>query len=363
MEELANVRILGLVFFVILVLIVAINKWLLLTSRKDESNHFRNLAAYLPVFKKGWRIACKNIWIFWALLVFSVLSVLQGNLNQYLYNKSLAPGVPFFIPFSHSAVSIFSRIIHDSLSNFFFFLLYAPVHIPTYFEIGDVASIVFLLVFILSVKPIKKFLSQPFAPELQSSVEFLKRNTPFFIIATVVMSLYNVLFLIFPSAFFPSTPFKIRALVIVFLPFKIYWSAVVSSLLTGFILALFQGSIQGKEKRRNLVFVSSLKFFKPLFLFLFILAGFTYCLLAPIQIFSSIFPRWSPYLSSLVIWFYLVFLFSSYLIVQEDIGCKTAFKRNFSMWKENYPQVLPFLFPMFSAGPISNYSSEYYIKA
>jgi len=247
----ANIRILGLIFLVILVLITALNKWLLLISRKDESNCFRNLIAYLPIFKKGWRVACRNIWIYWILLIFSVLAVFQGNFLQYLYNKSQAPGIPFFTPFSHTAIPTFNYLLHSLLRDSFFGLLNAPVYIPTWFGFGNIASIIFLLAIIFSVKTIKRFLSQPLTSEQQSSVEFLKRNIHFFIITTVIMSLYNVLLLIFPSAFFPSTPFGIRALQIAFFPFKIYWSVFVGSLLTGFILVLFQDSIQGKEKRRN----------------------------------------------------------------------------------------------------------------
>jgi len=116
----ANIRILGLVFLIIFVLITALNKWLLLTSRKDESNCFRNLTAYLPVFKKGWRVACRNIWIYWILLIFSVLAVFQGNLNQYLYNKLQAPGIPFFTPFSHTAIPTFNYFLHSLLRNSFF---------------------------------------------------------------------------------------------------------------------------------------------------------------------------------------------------------------------------------------------------
>jgi len=135
----------------------------------------------------------------------------------------------------------------------------------------------------------------------------------------------------------------------------VYWAAFVQALLTGFIFSLFRANILEEAVDRRSVFVSSLKFFKPLFLFFLILMGVFHCTVLLISILHLNFSRMGSYIPRTIHWLSLFFLFVPYLIVQMDITLKTAFRHNFSLWKQHWRQIILFLLAVILTVSVVNY--------
>ncbi|MBN1446239.1 MAG: hypothetical protein JW957_09090 [Candidatus Omnitrophica bacterium] len=135
-----------------------------------------------------------------------------------------------------------------------------------------------------------------------------------------------------------------------------YWSAFVQALLTGYIFSLFKAGVLNEKTEKKPVLISSLRFFRPLFFFFLILIGISKCSAILINIILDLLSfRWNLYITSIVHSVLLIFLFVPYLIVQEEINLKMAFKHNFSLWKQNWRQILSFLLIIILSVSIFNY--------
>ena len=96
-------------------------------------------------------------------------------------------------------------------------------------------------------------------------------------------------------------------------------------------------------KRRS-IFIASLKFFRPLFFFYLILIGIFYYWGTIANLLYLSFVEQSSYnITSILHWPVLAFFLIPYLLVHEESDLKTAFARNFFLWKQNWRQILCFL--------------------
>lgn len=327
----------GLVFVVlaIVVLIIVLRERLSLSGRKKETGYLSDSSDYLKILKKGWSVTSKNLWVFWILWIFSFLAFFQItvlNLSrknfQFLSFNSYLHGIHF---------SFFQKFIHS------FFL--APVYIP--FSFGIENSLFFLLALIIILKPFKSLISQSSQDvQLASSTKFLEKNLPFFLIASIIAVFCNILLSIRAPLFFHNSIGQISLLAParIYSAIMVYWSAFIQALLTGFILSVFKAIIDGDEVKRHSIFVASLKFFRPLFFFYLILIGIFYCWNTIANLLYLRFVRQSSYnITSILLWLVLAFFLIPYLLVHEESDLKTAFARNFFLWKQNWRQILCFL--------------------
>jgi len=331
----------GLSLIVVLILGVLLNKLLFLSCRKGKDKFFKDLSSYFPIFKKGWQVVYKNLWIFWILFGFRVLASLQQNLFQYVHYKSKFPNHSFFTLFSFNYPNL-GLFFQGQLKKSFLTFQSVPIYLSV---IGkNITSIVLLLLIIFFIKRFKRFLSQPFSSECQPSVDFLKKNFHPFIIATVILLIFQILTLIFPSQFSNrNVYFNIPTNLV-----GMYWHIIVNSLLVGLVLTLFKESIFRRQTRKDLIFISSLKFFRHLFFFYLFLAVFSsFCFTFPVYFLreiSQISLRIYRIIQPAVLWILLIFIFIPYLIVAEDTGWTASFRNNFQLWKRNFPQICSLFF-------------------
>ncbi|MBN1446076.1 MAG: hypothetical protein JW957_08230, partial [Candidatus Omnitrophica bacterium] len=171
-NQLAGIVLVGLA---IIVLILVLRERLSLSGEKKEPGCSWKLSNYVNILKEGWRVAWKNIWVFWILWAFSLLASIQQKALVHLYRKDIP-----FVPFAHfPAISLFR------FKSFIDKFLLAPVHIPFSFSMEP--GIVLLFAVILLINPFKRILSQRKQDiRLNSSAVFLEKNIPFFLIASVI---------------------------------------------------------------------------------------------------------------------------------------------------------------------------------
>jgi hypothetical protein len=324
-----------LVGLAIVVLAIVLRTWLSTSGDKKKTAFSWNLSTYLNILKTGWRIARKNLWIFWILWIFSFLAFLQ-NTFLYLYARDI-PYLSTTRMFSIGTLFSFERFIR----NFLLYFKRASGYMPLSF--GMEPSLFFLIAVTFLIKPFKKLLFQS-AREvtLHPSVNFIKRNLPYFFIVTIIaVALRMLCSFEYTTAFFlhPSGKLKIFPKQIISL-IMIYWGTFIQTLLTGFIFSFFQSDVENENAVKKDVFISSLKFFRPLFFFLLIFKGILHGSGFFSNVLNILYRKHIPYPS---FWFIIIFLLVPYLIVNRDINLKTAFKENIVLWKGYYPQILAFL--------------------
>jgi len=344
MKTLTDNQITGLVLvgLAILVLIIVVRTWLSTSGDKKNPDSFLIINTYLAILKKGWRVARKNLWVFWILWIFHFLAFLQ---NAFLHSYGKLPS-----PRTFSMGNLFS--VERFAWNFLLCFKRASGYLPLSFGMGP--SLFFLIAAILLIKPFKKLLLQ-FGQEahLQHSVDFIKRNLPYFFIVTIIAvalrilwsSGYTFAFFRHPSGKLKIFPSQLLSLIM------IYWGTFIQALLTGFIFSLFKADVVNKKVVKKDVFISSLKFFKPLFFFFLIFNG----ILNGSGFFSNILIiLYRKHIPPLSFWFIVIFLLVPYLIVNSDVNLKAAFKENIALWKGYYTQIFSFLFvTIFMASCIS----------
>ncbi len=332
----------GMVLLVLVIVVLILVARELSKSKKQPGNLW-NFSVYLNIFKTGWHAVRKNLWIFWILWAFSIVALLQNTL-LHLAGKEV-PFQPFTRLFS---------LTFFSFRKFIGYFLRAPASIP--FSFGIENSVFLLLAVIFLIKPFRNILTQvDTEPRMQTSGSLLKKNLPFFIAATVIAAYLHISLSIYPSVFFNQSTGQTLVPAYLLSVIMVFWSAFIQALLTGFIFSLFRTGILNKEADRNFLFVSSLRSFRPLFFFFLILMGILHCPVMLINALSLGFSRWCSYTANIAHWLLLVFLFVPYLIVQEDTELKTAFSHNFSLWKQNWRQVIPFLLTIILLVSVINY--------
>jgi hypothetical protein len=336
--RLTDNQITGLVLLglVIVVLAIVLRTWLSTSADKKKTAFSWNLSTYLNILETGWRIARKNLWIFWILWIFSFLAFLQSTF-LYSYFRDI-PYLPTTRMFTIGSLFSFERFIR----NFLLYFKRASGYMPLSFGMGP--SLFFLIAVIVLIKPFQKLLFQS-AREvaLHPSVNFIKRNLPCFFIVTIIAVALRILwssgyiadFSLHPSGKLKIFPGQLLSLIM------IYWGTFIQTLLTGFIFSLFKSDIENGKAVKKDVFISSLKFFRPLFFFLLIFNGILHGSGFFSNILNILYRKHIPYPS---FWFIIIFLLIPYLIVNRDINLKAAFKENIVLWKGYYPQILSFLF-------------------
>ena len=333
MNKFSIEQVAGVGLIVVLLLGALLNRLLFHSYHKGKDKVFKNLSSYFPIFKKGWQVVYKNLWLFWILFGFRILASLQQTLIQYSYFKSTGSPQPFF---ALPKISFWVILFKNFKERVFSFLMVSP----HYLSIGSstLISIILFLLILLLTKHFRRFLSKPFSFELRPSVNFLRENFWFFVIANILLLLYYDFFPIFPKNLGGASIFQFYII-----PLSIYWAIITNALLVGFILTLFKKSIEEKEIRKGPIFTSSLKFFKPLFFFYLIFALIVFALSVPSFICHQLMQvpfRLHKYFISSISLFYIFFLLVPYLVVVEDVDWKTAFRDNFVFWRRRFPQLL-----------------------
>jgi len=333
-NRMAGMVLVGLVIIVLLI----VGRELL--KDRDKTGLSWNVSAYLNIFKTGWRAARKNLWIFWILWTFSIVAMLQ-NFFLRLSVKGFQ-----FTPFSRlfHGFHTFSLSFEELMLN----LLRAPDFIPFSFGLDNSILLLFALVFL--IPPFKKVLLQTFTEtRTQTSVNLLRKNLLFFVILTIMAVALRILWSISPG-FQPVEQSRIFVPIYFYSLIMVFWSAFVQALLTGFIFSLFRVGVLHEEADRNSVFISSLKFFRPLFFFFLILLGVFHCSVILISFFHS-----SSYIPFIIHWLSLFFLFVPYFMVQMDFSLRAALRLNISSWKQNWRQDLAFFLAVVLMVSVVNY--------
>ena len=326
---------------VLLLVGTGLNKLLSFSSRKDLKTPFKNLKSYLPVLKRGWKLARENLWLFWIILGLKVLVPLQQTLSQYVHFKSESPDESLFLLFksasSHppSYLRYLAEKFVFSLKSFYFHFAVAWMIMPSILLCTSIVTMIWVF---------RKFLSRFFATEFEPSIKHLKSNFWPFVIANILLLVNYAFVLFFPTRFFQKELFFPRYCSI--LP-GYYWSIVVNSLVAGFVLTLFKDGISAKETGKRKILKSSLKCFRPLFFFY--LMYFLFSLLvyyAPMSVlWYSLLGRFpgERYLQHVTHVFPILFFIVPYCIVVENVDWKAGFRCGFLFWRRNFPQTLALL--------------------
>ena len=342
MNKFSIEQVAGVGLIIVLILGALLNRLLFHSYRKGKDKVFKDLASYFPIFKKGWQVVYKNLWLFWILFGFRILASLQQTLFQYVYNRSKFPDHSFFFftPFSFNYPGL-GVFFQRQLKNSFLIFQYVPIYLSV---IGkNIISIILLLLIIFFIKRSKRFLSQSFASENRPSVNLLKKNFYPFIVVTIFMLIFKILLFIFPYQMAENNVFRMY----LYMPVGCYFQIIVNSLVAGLVLTSFKETILRKESAKDLIFASSLKFFKPLFFFHLIMLAISLCITVPAQLVNEIsripleIYRIIPLIT---LWILIPFLFVPYLVVVEDVGWKAGFRNNFQLWKKRFPQICSLFF-------------------
>lgn len=343
MPELTPGKIMGLVLMGIVILIAVVNKLFFLARQKDESIYPANLEGYLLVMRKGWQIVLKNIWLFWILIGVFIFSVLERGFFLIFFFLKNNPGshVPYI-----SGPAYFSWATYPKYLIEVFFNSFLTLHFNFNFLPGDELNIFLLIFIVVMMRPFRKFLSRDFLPELQPSINYIRKNFwPVIIISFLL--LFAKVFLMNPGSLITHHK-SFRYLSSYLFPFHLYLSSVFISIAAGFIILLFERTFTETEFNKKTLFVESLKFFKPLFLInvvmsVFIVIAFWFLRIIPGVPVGRMWE--TAILNGFFVWLVRVmFLFVPYFIVIGGFGWKDGLKNNFLFWKKRFLQTFTFVF-------------------
>jgi len=339
-------QIISLFFLIIFLIGILLQNWLNLSRNKEQGQPLTNLMSYTSLFKEGWKIFCRESWIFWIFLIFAVFAGLQNELPRYFAFKSSASG--FLPPFTVPKIPIGAF-----LGNLRIYSLIALFRTLFKFDVLDLhlGSIVFCSLIFITIPKIKKIIFYENFP----GQGFLKGNYYSFLFVNLCLLIYYITLSFKPEihkySFYLRHP-------LFFLTY-LYWGVVVISFVKAIVFSVFKKSALRKEIKRGKIIAFALKqYFKPLFFFNAILAVFVF-LVFNLQIFihhpthSDIF--WSTRIGCLFFLPYLSIFLIPFLIVNENLDFNTAFRNNFQVWRRNSAQVVTLLFLTITIMWIVNY--------
>ena len=328
-------QIISLFLLTIFLIGILLQNWLNLSRNKEQKQPLSNLMSYASLFKEGWKIFCRESWIFWIFLIFAVFAGLQNDLPRYFAFKSSASG--FLPPFTVSKIPVgafFGNLRIYSLNALFktFFK----------FDILDLylGSIISCLVIFITIPKIKKIIFYENFP----GQGFLKGNYYPFLFTNLFLLVDYII-----SFFKPEKhryPIYLKHPLVQLIYF--YWGVVVISFVKALVFSIFKNRALLKEIKRGEIIASAVKqYFKPLFFFNAILAVFLF-LIITIQSFvyrpTHPNPFWYSLVGCLIFLPCLSIVLIPFLIVNENLDFNTAFRNNFQVWRRNSAQVVTLLF-------------------
>ncbi len=324
-----------LILVIAIIVILGLRK--LLAREKNEE--FRKIKTYFLMFKEGFYIVRKHIWIFLVPLFITLLNFLYGALIRVSWYHKHAEKIAKSVEEAAEGKTKIIPLIWGFKS-----WRQILLHGLEYFRLGtrnyQIEAIIFFLIVLFGISLIKKYLNRFKETDLKESVVFVDK----LLLPSLVFSV------LFFAGMFLFCRGKFRELaawpVALVLP-GLWFGAGFISLLEGGILSIIDRAIKGEKLMRSGIMSYALRYFKPLFLFHIILAVILLIPELPFLLSVSLGKTyWRPSGSFLQIYqFYHTFIphiinlfiiFIPCIIVKEGLGFSSALKSNFILWKRNF---------------------------
>lgn len=305
------------------------------------------MKSYLLMYRDGFRIVKKHIWIFLILFLVGTFNIIchtsliwHFTVRHQEIISSFMEGWRLFFPHT-----FFMRLPHLILSSFQYF--------QPYISYGGTLSIILSLTVLIGYRYIKRYLCHRKAePELKTPVLFIEEILSASVIIGIGLLLANLSIRvpIIRSSMVRGSMIFLQA-AIFSIPMATYWyRAVLLTLLTGGILIVINRDLTNKRIIKSEVTSEMIKCFKPLFLFYLILNGIFWVLsiprdLALITQIKETYPHSSHTMTRFLIpLITLAVIFVPYIVVKEKLALKAAFKANFIFWKKHFVKIIIFIF-------------------
>lgn len=307
---------------------------------REKNEEFRKIKTYVLMFRDGFRILKKYIWLFLIPLSINLVDCLYSRLMYIRWFKIYRERLPQEIDWR----GFFSGLLH-------FLSLGIRRAIPSsleYFQFrtqGPFVILLLVLAVLLGWRHIKRYLDKSEAPEVRESVSFMKKILP--LSSAVAFGILISIILRISCPLFPKN-------LIFWTPFLSWFGVILLTLLMAGILGTIERIIKKKEVTKNNVISDIVRHFRPLFMLHLFLAVVTWIFILPnilrLRIFtqSEAIKSFTQHLSRAYIDFimpllYLLVLFIPYIIVSKGVNFKPALKENFLLWKKHFVKIVVFI--------------------
>ncbi|MCK4648453.1 hypothetical protein KAT51_02900 [bacterium] len=327
-----------------------------------ESKNKRNPAIknYFFIFRNGFRIVKKHIWIFLIPFLMSVFNIIyHTSFLHWHFVVKQQKVVPSFTQewkflFSSISFAFLHHLPHLILNSFSFF------HPPINY--GAIANLVLPLLILIGYKRIKRYLCyKKEEPELKTPISFTVKILLASLIIGIGLLLFNLSFWIWRSSHIPTDQPLILIKITALSGLATYWyAAILVALLTSGILIVINKVLMSEKIVKSEITSEMLKCFKPLFLFYLILTGISGFLFMAISLPIIIRSMSVEAIKETSIHLYyfltqfifpvvtLAVVFIPYIVVKEKLALKAAFKANFIFWKRHFAKII--IFVLFGIG-------------
>ncbi len=330
-----------LILVIVALAIIGLHKLLARLLAKEKNEEFRKIKTYFLMFRDGFRMLEKYIWLVLIPLFINLTDCLYSSLMHIhwlkIYKERLPQGIGwrgFFSSLWHFLLLTIRRVIPSSLKYFQFR------------SQGRLVPLLLVLVVLLGGRYIKRYLDKSEAPELKESVSFIKKILP--LSSAIALGILISIILRISCPFFPKN-------LILLTPFLSWFSIILLTLVMAGILGTVERIINKKEVTKSNIISDILRHFRPLFMLHLFLAIVTWIFILPgilrlrifsyseyIRLFTQHLSR--AYVDFIMPLLYLLVLFIPYIIVSKSLNFKPALKENFLFWKNHFAKIVVFIF-------------------